>query len=152
MRDRFLGGLSAVGTWANNSGTIGPNSVITNNRAHTHTTDIAHGHADTIAVSEHTSHNHSFDAPADTTTQSSNNIYVAAGSTSALVASSFHTHTADPGSGTTGTNALSTSDTQHTVTGGVTNLGATSVTSSAATYSGTDITAKSTRLNFIIKT
>ena len=152
MRDRFLSGLSTVGTWANNSGTIGPNSVITNNRAHTHTTDIAHGHADTIAVTEHTSHNHSFDAPSDTTTVSSLNTYVAAGSTSILVAQSQHTHTADPAASTTGTNALSTSDTEHTVTGGVTNLAATSVTSSAATYTGTDITAKSTRLNFIIKT
>lgn len=152
MRDRFIGGKSTVGTWSNNSGTIGPNTIIDNERAHTHDTDIAHGHADTIAVSEHTSHNHSFDAPSDVTSGPSANTYVAAGSTSILVSVGTHTHTADPASATTGTNALGTSDTTHTVTGAVTNLGSTLVESDAAVYTGLDITPKSTLLNFIIKT
>jgi microcystin-dependent protein len=152
MRDRFIGGKSTVGTWSNNSGTIGPNTIIDNERAHTHETDITHGHADTISVSQHTSHNHSFDTPSDVTSGPSQNTYVAAGSTSILVSVGTHTHTADPASATTGTNALNTSDTEHTVSGGVTSLGSTLVESDAAVYTGVDITPKSTLLNFIIKT
>ena len=152
MRDRFLGGLSAVGTWANNSGTVGPNTIINNEREHTHTTPIVHGH--TASASEHGSHTHPVDVGVTTTSQES----VVTGSTFAYTVSGAgvtvsyrnHTHTLDPSGDTATANTTGTGDTQHTVT--VNNNTTADQTSNSVTYTGVDITAKSTRLNFIIKT
>ena len=152
MRDRFLGGLSAVGTWANNSGTVGPNTIINNEREHTHTTPIVHGH--TASALEHGSHTHPVDVGITTTSQES----VVSGSTFAYTVSGAgvtvsyrnHTHTLDPSGDTATANTTGTGDTQHTVS--VANNTTADQTSNSVTYTGVDITAKSTRLNFIIKT
>ena len=156
MRDRFIGGLSTFGTFSNTSGTIGPNSTITNSRAHTHTTDLAHGHDDSFAVDEHGSHTHPVDIGSTTSSQES----VVTGASFAhsvsgsgvTVAYRNHTHTVNPSGDTASANTLGTGDTQHTVTGGVSNLTTTDKQSSAASYSGSDILPKSTLLTFIIKT
>ena len=152
MRDRFLGGLSAVGTWANNSGTVGPNTIINNERDHTHTTPIVHGH--TASALEHGSHTHPVDVGVTTTSQES----VVSGATFAYTVSGAgvtvsyrnHTHTLDPSGDTATANTTGTGDTQHTVS--VANNTTADQTSNSVTYTGVDITAKSTRLNFIIKT
>ena len=152
MRDRFLGGLSAVGTWANNSGTVGPNTIINNEREHTHTTPIVHGH--TASALEHGSHTHPVDVGVTTTSQES----VVSGATFAYTVSGAgvtvsyrnHTHTLDPSGDTATANTTGTGDTQHTVS--VANNTTADQTSNSVTYTGVDITAKSTRLNFIIKT
>jgi hypothetical protein len=145
MRDRFAAGRSdtALG-WANSSGTFGPNAA--NSIAHTHTTDIAHGHADTIAVSTHGDHTHSVNPAA--TTSGTNSASFGAASGINAVASNGHTHSTDIAATTS---AAESTNLTHTVTGGVTSLGATSVTSSAMSANGT-VAAKSTLVNFIIKT
>jgi len=149
MRDRFAAGRSdtALG-WANSSGTFGPNAA--NSIAHTHTADIAHGHADTIAVSTHGDHTHSVDPAATTSGGPSTTVLLSYGGSGSNVSvpNSVHTHSTNIAATTSG--AESTNLT-HTVTGGVTSLGATSVTSSAMSANGT-IAPKSTLLNFIIKT
>jgi len=149
MRDRFAAGRSdtALG-WANSSGTFGPNAA--NSIAHTHTTDIAHGHADTIAVSTHADHTHNTD-PAATTSGAPSatfNLAYSGGATNVSIPTTTHTHSTNIASTASG---AETSNLTHTVTGGVTSLGATSVTSSAMSANGT-IAPKSTLLNFIIKT
>jgi microcystin-dependent protein len=150
MRDRFAAGRSNTSLgWANNSGTFAPNT--TNSIAHTHTTDIAHGHSDTIAVSTHGDHTHSVDVASTTSsapTGSTSVILFTGSGTSQGVASTSHTHTTNPAAVTSGAES---SNLTHTVTGSVTSLGATSVTSSAMSANGT-VSPKSTLLNFIIKT
>jgi microcystin-dependent protein len=144
MRDRFVGGRAAtVDGWANNAGTFAPNT----GNIHSHTTNIAHAHADTIAVSTHGDHTHSVDVASTTSsapTGSTSVVLFTGSGTSQGVASTSHTHTTNPAAVTSG--AESTNLT-HTVTGGVTSLGTTSVTSSDGT-----ISPKATLLNFIIKT
>jgi microcystin-dependent protein len=171
MRDRFIGGLSTFGAFSNTSGGIGPNSTITNNRDHTHTTNITHGHDDTFAVTEHTSHNHAVDVPShdhgiDNYTAGADSTVGAAGTSTFLYSGAtgtyrVHGHAAgnlnptatNIASFNSDLNSTGTSDTQHTVTGAVTNLtNPTNVTSSAVTYGGSDISPKSTLLTFIIKT
>lgn len=161
MRDRFMAGKSAAGTWSNTSGAIGPDSVITNNRDHTHTTDLAHGHGNNFAVtvSDHAAHYHTVnpaldqtDTPSATTT-----FFRPSTGTSTTVANYVHLHdynvpatlsTQPQTSGSANTTLTHT----ETVSGGVTNLGTTNETSSSPSYLGTDIKPKATLLNFIIKT
>ena len=142
MRDRFVGGASTVAALANNSGTFAPNTA--NSIAHTHTTDIAHGHADNFSIPNHSSHTHTVDPVAFTSGSNSASFGAASGINA--VASNGHTHSIDVPSTTT--SGGSTTQT-HTISGNVTNLGATSVTSSS---SGGTLTPKATLLNFIIKT
>jgi len=140
MRDRFVGGRSdtALG-WANNTGTSGPNAP------HSHTTNIAHGHADTFSVGSHASHTHTVDpaavtsgyAASDTSSTGDTFAYVASGATYRA-----HRHSVDVAATVSGGPSATLS---HTVSGAVTSLGATSVTSS-------ENAPKSTLLNFIIKT
>ena len=142
MRDRFAAGASTVAALSNNAGTFAPNTA--NATAHDHTTNIAHAHADTFAVSTHGDHTHTVNPVATTSGAASSSTTVTTGSTQ--VASVGHSHSTDIASTTS--SAESTNLT-HTVTGGVTSLGATSVTSSSA---GGTLTPKATLLNFIIKT
>lgn len=143
MRDRFAAGASTVAAISNNAGTFAPNTA--NATAHDHTTNIAHAHANTIAVSTHGDHTHSVNPAATTSgTPSANTVTAGTGGVSASATN--HTHSTDIAATTSG--AESTNLT-HTVTGGVTSLGATSVTSSSA---GGTLTPKATLLNFIIKT
>lgn len=140
MRDRFVGGRSdtALG-WANNTGTSSPNAP------HSHTTNIAHGHADNFSVGSHASHTHTVD-PAQITSGYAVSDTSGNGSTFAFVVSGAtyraHTHLVNPSSTVSGGPSATLS---HTVSGAVTALGATSVTSS-------ENAPKSTLLNFIIKT
>jgi microcystin-dependent protein len=146
MRDRFVAGASTVSALANNAGTFAPNTA--NATAHDHTTNIAHGHADTIAVSTHGDHTHNTD-PASTASggpSATFNLAYSGGSTNVSIPTTTHTHSTNIASTASG---AETSNLTHTVTGGVTSLGATSVTSSSA---GGTLTPKSTLLNFIIKT
>ena len=138
MRDRFVGGLAAVGALTNNAGTFAPNTA----NIHTHTTDIAHGHANTIAVSTHGDHTHSVN-PAATASGTPSASGAAQSGSGVTVPSAGHTHSTDIAATTSG--AESTNLT-HTVTGGVTSLGATSVTSSNGS-----LLPKAALLNFIIK-
>lgn len=142
LRDRFIAGASAISAATNNAGTFAPNT----SNIHTHTTDIAHGHADTIAVSTHGDHTHAVN-PASTASggpSGTTSVVLFTGSgTSVGVGSSGHTHSTDIASTTSG--AESTNLT-HTVTGGVTSLGATLVTSSNGS-----LLPKAALLNFIIK-
>jgi hypothetical protein len=140
MRDRFVAGRAATADgWANNAGTFAPNTE----NIHTHTTNIAHGHSDTIAVSTHGDHTHSVNPAATASGGPSGTRFVASGAVTE-VANSTHTHTTDIAATTSG---AENTNLTHTVTGGVTSLGATSVTSSNGT-----ISPKSTLVNFIIKT
>jgi microcystin-dependent protein len=146
MRDRFAAGLATVGALSNNAGTFAPNTA--NATAHQHTTDIAHAHADTIAVSTHSDHTHSVNPAATTSSTPSltTTISFTPGSSGVTNANSVHTHSTDIAATTS---AAESTNLTHTVTGGVTSLGATSVTSSSA---GGTLTPKATLLNFIIKT
>ena len=139
MRDRFVGGLAVVGALTNNAGTFAPNTA----NIHTHTTDIAHAHADTIAVATHGDHTHTTN-PAATASGTPSAVQTSITITGAATAGSgTHTHSTDiaaTASGAENTNLT------HTVSGGVTSLGTTSVTSSNGS-----LTPKSTLLNFIIK-
>jgi hypothetical protein len=146
MRDRFAAGASTVSALANNAGTFAPNTA--NATAHDHTTNIAHAHADTIAVSTHADHTHNTD-PAATTSGAPSatfNLAYSGGATNVSIPTTTHTHSTNIASTASG---AETSNLTHTVTGGVTSLGATSVTSSSA---GGTLTPKATLLNFIIKT
>lgn len=140
MRDRFVGGRTdtALG-WANNTGGDGPNVP------HSHTTNIAHGHADTFAVATHGDHTHSVN-PAATNSGYAVSDTSGSGSTFAFVVSGAtyraHYHSTDIAATTS---AAESTNLTHTVTGSVTSLGTTSVTSS-------ERAPKSTLLNFIIKT
>jgi hypothetical protein len=141
MRDRFVGGRTdtALG-WANNTGGDGPNVP------HSHTTNIAHGHSDTIAVNTHGDHTHTTD-PAAVTSGTAGVNTVVAGSGSLGATTGPHTHSvnvAATASGAENTNLT------HTVTGAVTNLGSSYVASDGVT--GGEQLPKSTLLNFIIKT
>jgi microcystin-dependent protein len=138
MRDRFVGGLSVVGALTNNAGTFAPNTA----NIHTHTTDIAHGHADTIAVNTHGDHTHSVN-PAATASGTPSSSGAGQSGSGLTVPSAGHTHSTDIAATTSG---AENTNLTHTVTGGVTSLGATSVTSSNGS-----LTPKSTLLNFIIK-
>ena len=141
MRDRFVGGLAAVGALTNNAGTFAPDTA----NIHTHTTDIAHGHADTFSIPNHASHTHSVN-PASTASggpSATTTITYAGGGNTAVPGSGLHTHSTDIAATTSG--AGSTTQT-HDISGSVTSLGATSVTSSNGS-----LTPKSTLLNFIIK-
>jgi hypothetical protein len=146
MRDRFAAGASTVSALANNAGTFAPNTA--NATAHDHTTNIAHAHADTIAVSTHADHTHNTD-PAATTSGAPSatfNLAYSGGATNVSIPTTTHTHSTNIASTASG---AETSNLTHTVTGGVTSLGATSVTSSSE---GGTLTPKATLLNFIIKT
>lgn len=142
MRDRFAAGASTIAALSNNAGTFAPNTA--NATAHDHTTNIAHAHADTIAVTTHGDHTHSVDVAATTSGGPSTTTGVTSGGN--LAAGSGHTHSTNPAAVTS---AAESTNLAHTVTGGVTSLGETSVTSSSA---GGALTPKSTLLNFIIKT
>ena len=147
MRDRFAAGAATVAALSNNAGTFAPNTA--NATAHDHTTNIAHAHADTIAVSTHGDHTHSVDVASTTSGAPSATVGVvtyAGTGVSVSVGNSTHTHATNPAAVTSGTESANLT---HTVTGGVTSLGATSVTSSS---SGGTLTPKATLLNFIIKT
>ena len=189
MRDRFLGSLAAVGTWSNTTGAIGPNSTITNSRAHTHSTSHSHDHNHTFSGSSHTHgagtynptattigalattqaglHSHTAPIVAESSLAPSTTNQRGNSGTLVAVASSTHTHNFNAGAWTT-TTAVSH---DHDVTvpshdhgfngdsGGATPSGTIGSDSTvdttatgAATYSGSDISPKSTRLNFIIKT
>jgi microcystin-dependent protein len=139
MRDRFAAGRSdtALG-WANNAGTFAPNT----GNIHSHTTNIAHAHADTIAVSTHGDHTHTTDPAAVTSGAASGTTFPMGTSTTNPFGA--HTHSVNVAATASGTESTNLT---HTVTGGVTSLGATSVTSSDGT-----ISPKATLLNFIIKT
>jgi hypothetical protein len=142
MRDRFVGGLAAVGALTNNAGTFAPNT--SNSILHYHATNIAHAHADTIAVSTHGDHTHTTDPAATTSGAASTSTGVTTGSTQ--VASIGHTHSTNIAATASGAES---SNLSHTVTGGVTSLGTTSIQSS----DGESLQLpKSTLLNFIIKT
>lgn len=143
MRDRFVGGLAAVGALTNNAGTFAPNT--SNSILHYHATNIAHGHADTIAVSTHGDHTHSTN-PASFTSGSASSAGTGQSGSGISYATGGHTHAVDVPATSSG--AESTNLT-HTVSGGVTSLGATSVQST----DGESVQLpKSTLLNFIIKT
>jgi len=147
MRDRFAAGAATVAALANNSGTFAPNTA--NATAHDHTTNIAHGHADTIAVATHGDHTHSVDVASTTSGSPSATVGVityAGTGVSVNVGTSTHTHATNPAAVTS---AAESANLTHTVSGGVTSLGTTSVTSSS---SGGTLTPKATLLNFIIKT
>jgi hypothetical protein len=146
MRDRFAAGASTVSVLANNAGTFAPNTA--NATAHDHTTNIAHAHANTIAVSDHSDHAHVTD-PAATNSGAPSATFIlsySSGVTTATIPTSTHTHSTNIAATTSGFN---TTNLTHGVTGGVTSLGTTSVTSSSA---GGTLTPKATLLNFIIKT
>jgi microcystin-dependent protein len=162
MKDRFLAGKSATaGNYSNTTGTLSPSTGIAEHQ-HTftgtsHSHDIAHGHADNIAVSTHGDHTHTVDPAATTSGNASVGAvdntqfaYIASGATYRA-----HTHSTNIGSTTS---AAENTNLTHTVTGGVTNLGATSVTATATGTIGVDdLTAaesipKATLVNFIIKT
>lgn len=143
MRDRFAAGASTISALSNNAGTFAPNTA--NSTQHDHATNIAHGHADTIAVSTHGDHTHTTNPAAVTSgVPSSAFPFTASGSTNSY-AQGAHTHSVDVAA--TASGAENTNLT-HTVTGGVTSLGTTSVTSNLG---GNPLTPKSTLLNFIIK-
>jgi microcystin-dependent protein len=146
MRDRFAAGASTVAALANNAGTFAPNTA--NATAHDHTTNIAHGHADTIAVSQHSDHAHITDpaATASGAPSATFTLSYTGGATTATIPNSTHTHSTNIAATTSG---FETTNLTHVVTGGVTSLGTTSVTSSSA---GGTLTPKATLLNFIIKT
>jgi len=145
LRDRFLGGYtsSAVG-YTTSAGTFGPNNSVAVG-AHQHTTNVGHSHADTFAVSSHASHTHSVDPASTTSTTAS---YSAGGSpfTYGTGSTSGHTHTTDIAATTSGGPSATLS---HTVTGSVTTLATTNVTSSSV---GSVISPKSFLTSFIIKT
>ena len=189
MRDRFLGSLAAVGTWSNTTGAIGPNSTITNSRAHTHSTSHSHTHNHTFTGSGHTHgagtynptattigtlattqaglHSHTAPIAAENTGQPSSTVNRDSGGTAALTASSTHTHSTSAGAWTTTTavshdhdvtiashdHGFNGSSESTTAGGTIANDTTTDTTATgAATYSGSDITPKSTLINFIIKT
>lgn len=190
MRDRLLGSLAAVGGWSNTTGTIGPGSTITNDRAHTHSTSHSHTFSGSFTGSSHThdatglnptattigaltsgsAGGHSHTTPIATTEVSSGPSATAlrdTGGVTAAVASSTHTHSYSAGAWGTTTATGHTHDTtvpshDHgingttagtTATGSVSGTVGTDTTATgAATYSGTAISPKATRLNFIIKT
>jgi microcystin-dependent protein len=146
MRDRFAAGAATVAALSNNAGTFAPNTA--NATAHDHTTNIAHGHADTIAVSTHADHTHNVD-PASTASGAPSatfNLAYSGGATNVSIPTTTHTHSTNIASTAS---SAEVSNLTHTVTGSVTSLGATSVTSSSG---GGTLTPKSTLLNFIIKT
>ena len=147
MRDRFVGGLSIVGSLSNNAGTFAPNT--SNSIAHTHATNIAHGHADTIAVDTHNTHDHTVNVATTTSSGPSSSTSRNFGTQTVVsVPSGDHTHTVNPAAVTSADNTAGIS---HNVTGGVTSLGTTDITSGAMSANGT-VLPKSTLLNFIIKT
>jgi hypothetical protein len=147
MRDRFAAGLSIVGALSNNAGTFAPDT--SNSIAHTHSTNIAHGHSDTIEVNTHALHDHSVNVATTTSSGPSATTSRNFGTqTLASYPTTDHTHTVNPAAVTSADNSAGIS---HTVTGGVTSLGTTNVTSSAMSANGT-VLPKSTLLNFIIKT
>lgn len=168
MRDRFMAGLSAIGAWSNNSGSIGPNTTMTaaTHLAHTHTLD--HTHNDTFAVSSvsvgnHAAHYHTANPASGTTSQPSatTTFLRPTSGTSTIVANYTHTHTFDAPSDLTtqpqdsgGTATTLT----HSVSGGalsgtVSALGTGTTTANLSFSSSADNrTLKSTLLNYIIKT
>jgi microcystin-dependent protein len=167
MRDRVLGGLSATGTWSNTSGSIGPNTTMTEatHLAHTHTLD--HTHEDNFSqgagsVAAHAAHYHTANAGEGTTGDGSSFqgkvTIVASGSNASLIG---HTHTFNPAADITtqpedinGTNITMThSVTAGTLSGSVTTLGTSTTTANLdMTSTSANRTLKSTLLNFIIKT
>lgn len=160
LRDRFIAANAVVSSaWSNNTGTFSPNAAIADHThtftgtAHSH--DIAHGHADTFAVSNHASHTHSVDPTAFTSGSAS--VAGAGQSGSGITYSTGgHTHSIDvPATTSGGPSATLT----HSVTGSVTNLGSTQSVITTATgtnsiddWTAAQSTAKSSLLNFIIKT
>jgi len=189
MKDRFLGSLGTVGAWSNTSGTIGPNSTITNDRAHTHSTSHTHtfsgsfsgsGHshgatglnptATTIGLLSSTQaglHSHTAPIVSESSGSPSSTVNRDSGGTAALTASSTHTHSYSAGAWTT-TSAVShdhdvtvpshdhgiNGDTASETAGGTVSgtVGTDTAATGAATYGGSAISPKATRLNFIIKT
>jgi N-acetylmuramoyl-L-alanine amidase CwlA len=143
MRDRFAAGLATVGALSNNAGTFAPNT--SNSTLHYHATNIAHSHADTIAVGTHGDHTHSVN-PASFASGSASSAGAGASGSGISYATGGHTHAIDvPAT----TSSAESANLTHTVTGGVTALGTTSVQS---TNGDSLQLPKSTLLNFIIKT
>jgi microcystin-dependent protein len=142
MRDRFAAGASTVAALSNNAGTFAPNT--SNSTLHYHATNIAHDHADTFAVSTHGDHTHTTDPAAVTSGAASGTAFPMGTSTT----NPYGAHTHSVNVAATASGAESTNLT-HTVTGGVTALGTTSVQS---TDGNSLQLPKSTLLNFIIKT
>ena len=146
LRDKFLGGIASAGSgFSGSSGSFGPMNAAAVG-AHTHTTNVGHAHANTLAVSSHASHTHDVD-PASFTSGSASvaGAITASGSVSSY-ATGGHTHAIDVPATTSGGPSATLS---HTVTGSVTTLATTNVTSSSV---GSTISPKSFVTSFIIKT
>lgn len=144
MRDRFAAGASTIAALSNNAGTFAPNTA--NATAHDHTTNIAHGHLDNFSIPNHATHTHSVNPPSTESNGSTLSNGRGNSGTIVAVAANGHTHDTDIASFTSGTG--STTQT-HAISGSVTALGTTNVTS---TTGGATLLPKSTLLNFIIKT
>jgi microcystin-dependent protein len=145
LRDRFLGGYTSTGSgYSTSSGTFGPNNLAAVG-AHTHTTNVGHSHADTFGVSSHASHTHSVD-PASFTSGSASVAGAGASGSGISYATGGHTHAIDVPATTSGGPSATLS---HTMTGSVTTLATTNVTSSSV---GSVISPKSFLTSFIIKT
>jgi microcystin-dependent protein len=170
LRDRVIGSRSTITGWGNTSGTVGPATVINNERDHTHTTPIIHGH--TASATEHTAHSHTVNPPSHdhgitgftaiasaSTGGQGFNYNVSGASTlshrhdvlgTTATIGTINPSATDIAAFSSSNNATGTSDTQHTVS--VANNTTADQESSAPTYTGTDISLKSALLNFIIKT
>jgi hypothetical protein len=189
MRDRFLGSLGTVGAWSNTSGTIGPNSTITNDRAHTHSTSHDHTFSGSFSGSGHTHgatglnptattigllsstqaglHSHTAPIVTESSGSPSSVVNRVTTTSTSATASSTHTHSFSAGAWTT-TTATShdhdvtvpshdhgiNGDTASATAGGTVSgtVGTDTTATGAATYGGSAISPKATRLNFIIKT
>jgi microcystin-dependent protein len=190
MRDRFLGSLTTVGAWSNTTGTIGPNSTITNDRAHTHSTSHSHTFSGSFSGSSHThdaaginsvstdiaafdsgstGHTHTAPNAVESTgapSAAASRLFPSTG-TSVSVPSGTHTHSYQASAWTTNstahTHTVNVPSHDHTINvlsafattagGSVSGTVGTDTTATgAATYGGTAISPKATRLNFIIKT
>jgi hypothetical protein len=148
LRDRFLGGYTSSGSgYSTSAGSFGPNNSVAVG-AHTHTTNVGHSHTDTFGVSSHASHTHSVDpgATASGGPSATSTLSYAGGSVTATIPTSTHTHSTDIAATTSGGPSATLS---HTVTGSVTTLATTNVTSSSV---GSVISPKSFTTSFIIKT
>lgn len=167
MRDRFIGGQSAIGTWSNTSGNIGPNTTMTEatHLSHTHTLD--HTHADDFSqgagsVAAHAAHYHTAN-PGEATTGDGSSFQgkvtiVASGSNASLIG---HTHafnapsdiTTQPEDSSGANISMTHTVTAGTLSGSVTALGVDATTANLdMTSTNANRTLKSTLLNFIIKT
>jgi hypothetical protein len=149
MRGAFVVGRDTVGVLVEKNTemqNLYPNTTYT--QTHSHTTSLAHSHANTLAVSSHTSHTHNVDPGATTSggPSATSTLSYSGGSTTATIPTSTHTHSTDIASTTSGGPS---STLTHTVTGSVTSQAATSTSSTSHTQT---LDFVRTELNFIIKT